>query len=104
MRKVIAILLTCYILLLVVAPCVDKDICVGGNDHPSLIPSGLPFHQDQLDCCTPFCSCSCCGIPIEVMKAFIISRDYSVLTTLTFLYNPRLHSHCDFSIWEPPKA
>ncbi|TRZ73875.1 MAG: hypothetical protein D4R97_04635 [Bacteroidetes bacterium] len=104
MKKVLTVLMAFYVLVLVFAPCVDHDLTVDPNPRPVINTATLPIHQDQHDCCTPFCTCSCCSAPFELLKAFIISQDFFQNGTLTFFFNSRFQTRYDFTIWEPPKA
>ncbi len=104
MKKVFNLLMAFYVLVMVFAPCVDEDLSGDTNPRPVISSAALPIHQDQHDCCSPFCTCSCCSAPFEVLKTFIISQDFSQHATLTFFFNSRFQTRCDFTIWEPPKA
>ena len=104
MKKVLTVLMAFYVLVLIFAPCVDHDLSVDPNPRPLICSATLPIHQDQHDCCTPFCTCSCCSAPFEVLKTFFISQDFSLSETLTFFFNSRFQTRYDFTIWEPPKA
>jgi hypothetical protein len=104
MKRIFTVLMAFYVLVLVFAPCVDGDFSIDPNPRPVISSAAVPIHQDQHDCCSPFCSCSCCGVSFEVLKSFFISRDFSLYGSLTFFFDSRFQSRSDFTIWEPPKA
>ncbi|MCX6248712.1 MAG: hypothetical protein NTW10_13390 [Bacteroidetes bacterium] len=104
MKRVFPLLMAFYVMVLVFAPCVDDDFSFCSNSPTEISSSTTPSHQDQHDCCSPFCTCSCCSIPFEMMKPFIISQNFTQHQTLPFFFDPNFLSRNDFSIWEPPKA
>lgn len=62
--------------------------------------------QDLDDTCTPFCSCSCCGVTITTVQFY--SHDLAVPIQF-FSIKYQFPSDFDFlsqgtaSVWQPPK-
>jgi hypothetical protein len=104
LKRVFTVLLAFYVMVLVFAPCVDEDFSVSGKSEAVVSTESMPVHQDQHDCCSPFCTCSCCSVPFEMMKAFVITNDFPQYGSLTFFFKYQFQTRIDFTIWEPPKA
>lgn len=104
MKRIITLLLAFYVLVLVFAPCVDDDFSFEPSSKPVIAGATIPVHQDQHDCCSPFCTCSCCSAPCEVLNTSFIPRIPFSHGTLAFFFYFQYRTRYDFSIWEPPKA
>jgi hypothetical protein len=104
LKKVFSILMALCIMVLVFAPCVDQELYSCSRSGSVISSETIPVHQDQHDSCSPFCTCSCCSAPFELMKAFVISTDFPHYESLTFFFTYPFQSRTDFTIWEPPKA
>ncbi|MCX6243197.1 MAG: hypothetical protein NTU98_00700 [Bacteroidetes bacterium] len=104
MRKILSLIMAFYVLTLVVMPCVDDDHCTDLNSRAEITTGNLPIHQDQQDCCSPLCTCNCCGIPFQLMEPYVMVQNYKLPQTITYFYSPSFPSGFTYSIWEPPKA
>ncbi len=104
MKKVFHILIAFYLQVLIFAPCADVDISVYASTSPLVSSATIPIHQSHHDCCSPFCTCSCCSAPFEVLITCFVSQDHFLNGTLTFFSDSRFRTRYDFTIWEPPKA
>jgi len=102
--RIISFSMAFYVLMLVFAPCVDQDIAVAGNSQTSVSKGMQPIHEDQHDCCSPFCTCSCCSVPATLMKAFLVSQDYTRPETIVFFIGSDAVSDFFSEVWQPPKA
>jgi len=100
--KIIAFILSVYIILLIAMPCVDVP-----NDHNSLKLelSNLKTdnHHSDSNLCTPFCTCDCCITPV-------IQQDSSIrLDCLDYTYRKYSEFSVSYTfslfayIWQPPK-
>lgn|SRR5690606_20831816 len=106
--KSIAVILVVILLGLFVLPCSD------GNDRCGLLadadssPVEHNHDQDTADMCSPFCSCSCCGIALN-------SFHFSTLTFYTPILpipvakkivfrNVTFTTYYLGSIWQPPQS
>lgn len=100
----------CYILAVVISglalyPCNDANICVDEQKYThSIVEASDHEHSpSEMDLCTPFCTCNCCCVQLQVPGT--ISYDLrhenslSSFNSYTSLFIDRLTS----SIWQPPK-
>ena len=104
MRGALSILMGCYILLLTLIPCVDEisPSFFSGQVHYS-VTSKLA-HEGDHDCCSPFCSCNCCNVPVEVGFHIIYLKVNLPLSILIAGHIFNYTFPVPTSIWEPPKA
>lgn len=101
--KVLAFILSFYVLVLAAMPCVDvpKD----NNLHNFELTNSLSdHHEHENDLCSPFCTCDCCVSPIinnlTVYFTFICSP---LAQKLTKEYDNSFVSSPITTIWHPPK-
>ena len=104
MKKVLSYFLIIYLLILTLMPCMDKEVHSGAGIHEMINLGHQGSQDDHQDCCSPLCTCSCCNLPFETTKTFIIEQTYSLPRPIVCAYNPQIESYYHFSIWEPPKA
>ena len=89
-------------------PCSDELLT---DKHIEHIQVELQTHnhsnekeESHVDLCSPFCSCSCCGISVlnPVENEFIVAnltiKDRSKKIQKNFFQDEKLHN-----IWDPPK-
>ncbi|HVD97251.1 MAG TPA: DUF6660 family protein [Cytophagaceae bacterium] len=99
--RLFAFVLSLFILVLSTVPCSD--------DHEQAQPStGLSDnHSDhEQDSCTPFCSCSCCGIGGIVLSTPVFSVTLHTVQTSSpssSHYSFDFISSYFYSFWQPPK-
>jgi hypothetical protein len=103
MKKILSYFLIVYLLALTLMPCLDKEVHSGAGMH-EMVNQGQAGNDSHQDCCSPLCSCSCCSLPFETTKIFIVTKSFSPPESLIFFFNPQIESNYIFSIWEPPKA
>ncbi|MCK9203811.1 MAG: hypothetical protein M0P58_05155 [Bacteroidales bacterium] len=104
MNRILAILLALYILVLTFIPCVDETLHCCEITHLALTTTTNDTHSDQHDTCSPFCTCSCCSLAMEItlpMVMIFVNSDPLRLEVWDII---PLHSSLISSIWEPPKA
>lgn len=101
--KVIALLISIYILYLVSLPCMDGAACVD-NQH-----SEQTTHHDQgdehnhADGCSPFCICACCSVTV-IITTFHFESDHSYIPVEVNIPQKQGFSSTDFQfIWQPPQ-
>jgi len=100
--KFLAFLLSFYILVLNVIPCVDvpKD---NTRQTISLSKSSNENHQQDIDHCSPFCTCDCCATPF-VFNEYIIHFDcFLNFQKIQSEFSYSYHSSTYADIWQPPK-
>ena len=100
--KHLTYILSLYILVLTVIPCIDVHQ-VGTLQKIEQAGTASNNHSAEKDHCSPFCTCQCCASPI-VFNAFAV--DFK-----RFEYSQKYHSEYasdsisspSASIWQPPK-
>jgi hypothetical protein len=103
-RRFYALILAMYVLALTFDPCVDADRSCTGlqvSEQESGNPGTGAEHKDL---CSPFCTCSCCNLSMEVAAALILPATPICMENPTCFFDPQLVSFFIHSIWEPPKA
>ena len=103
-NKVFTFLLAGYLLMLMLAPCVDKIQVCQDVQHvfPARPDSGT--HPDCNDSCSPFCACTCCSLAMEITSYGPVPEGSCLAGILVFSFSPRHISLFSANIWEPPKA
>jgi len=100
--KFFALILSAYIMVLTAIPCMDKP------EDLSLITTKISAktsssYQQDIDHCSPFCTCNCCSSPKiqqEIAIEFICSR----IIHLRFAENsPASVSAPACAVWQPPR-
>ncbi|GAT63988.1 DUF6660 family protein [Paludibacter jiangxiensis] len=102
MMKLLAYILSFYVILLTLMPCVDLP--QDNRLHRQEITAQTSTtHHDYQDICSPFCTCNCCSGPvvctsvkIEINGAIAEPRRFS-----SYLPASEFNLYC--SIWQPPK-
>ncbi len=100
--KHLAYILSLYILVLLAIPC--ADVPTDNSLSKVELSSNATHHpQNDLDHCSPFCTCSCCACPV-VFQCFISHFDWvsfppEHVSTYSSVY---IFSFCT-SFWQPPK-
>ncbi|MEI7664004.1 MAG: DUF6660 family protein [Bacteroidota bacterium] len=102
--KIFTLLLAWYVLSLSMAPCVDTSLDFRVPQH---VCAGHPSNDagaDHHDSCSPFCTCSCCNLAMEVEPSCMVTIASCQPQKRTFSFTPRFISCFTYVIWEPPKA
>ena len=102
--KILALILSCYLLILGIVPCADKvDHHLQKEKIENIISSA--HHTDVQhgrDVCSPFCTCSCCQVNVDVSADFsfisLITPSEKLLNVLQSIVIERPNS-----VWQPPK-
>lgn len=97
-----SVVFACYMFFMVFIPCADA--CgIDSHEQSITMESANDHHQEHLDLCSPFCSCSCCAtqITISPLLNFEITMQ-SEIRTFVIIDNTVPHT-LYFSIWQPPK-
>jgi len=102
--RAICLLLAGYVLLLAIMPCMDDVTNHGKVTRLPGISLSMPGHAVHPDCCSPFCSCSCCNIAMEVTPGCVVCGLVILPQKFIFPVNRHLLSDYSFVAWEPPKA
>jgi|WetSurMetagenome_2_1015567.scaffolds.fasta_scaffold254295_2 hypothetical protein len=103
MKRFLSWFLAVYVIVLTLAPCVDEEVtCREVQQIHATSPSEA--QGGNQDTCSPFCTCSCCNISMEVAAPFVFHMIAPAPGELTHFFAPRTESFFTPSIWEPPKA
>ncbi|MEI6061465.1 MAG: DUF6660 family protein [Bacteroidota bacterium] len=101
--KLPAFILSLYILIFTVIPCVDvmQDNAPGRTEVSHQKQDNN--HKSDADHCSPFCTCNCCSTSVIV-------QEYQLrLSYFPFTQKQYINTSCDQSsdthapIWQPPK-
>jgi hypothetical protein len=103
MKGIFAFFLAVYVLSLTLEPCVDKEIHLTGSHVACAAESDHGAAADHKNLCSPFCTCSCCNIFMEVAAALILPATPVLHNTFCYFYDPQLTSIFLPAIWDPPK-
>ena len=104
LTRVFTFLLAWYVLFLTMTPCVDKELNCSKSQHLYAGQAATDRHTDHHDACSPFCTCSCCNLAMEVTAPYMIAIESFLPQKLIFSFDPRLISFFSYTIWEPPKS
>lgn len=107
--RIHVLLLALYILLLSCLPCGDMKDCSEVRDsvasHASAPAAANHTHHDNdVEQCSPFCSCICCGQISNWRSSTIIMQPVMRVTPPKILLAALfLQSEYTSAIWQPPK-
>jgi hypothetical protein len=85
-------------------PCVDSDRDCTGSGTAISEQGTADADAGHADLCSPFCTCNCCSVSMEVASILILpvtSVHYSILPCF---FEPQPVSVFYPPVWEPPKA
>ena len=90
------------ILAAYVVPCSDATVMEDNTSYES-VEKTAGHHQNEVDGCSPFCSCTCCSFPTVAQSLFHITF-YSPFSPLVFNeYSQGDFIEISLPIWQPPK-
>lgn len=100
--KLFAFILSFYILVLTAIPCIDKP-----EDNTlqktEIAPKTTDNQHQDIDHCSPFCTCNCCSSPKIQQNIAIEFNNYQFLLECFSEYSSILVSYHFASIWQPPQ-
>lgn len=102
--KPFALAFSIYILVLAALPCADgpEDHCM---QQVNQCQTDNTNHPDDIDHCSPFCTCNCCVSPIVVAQTFIVYFDCScLLQEFRDSYPTNNIATVNIPFWQPPKT
>ncbi|MFC6269488.1 DUF6660 family protein [Frigoriflavimonas asaccharolytica] len=95
-----------YLFALAVVPCADAMTIHEQFSQNSEFSQTDQHSENHQDLCTPFCTCSCCGISLDIKFASVFlkfpeakSEFYKIIANR----QTSLFSNYNGSIWQPPK-
>ena len=100
--KVSVCILSLYLLVLIVIPCVDlpKDNELG---HTEFFQNTSESSPDDIDLCSPFCTCNCCVSPVVSQAYFTLVYQFMLLQEYNYDIITADISSPFVNIWQPPK-
>lgn len=103
-----SIILMVYVMVLTFIPCSDRMTESHTHLHSGTEQSSHQEHHDcSKDSCTPFCTCSCCGISLTVANFHVFNLEKPIESyaniDLTEKEYP-LVSNDQENIWQPPQV
>ena len=100
--KLFACILSLYILALTAMPCVDvhQDCLL---HKAELSQSTNDSHKDDVDRCSPFCTCDCCTSPVLQKDNVIHFNCTPIPQKCEIGYSSSYISSLFTTIWHPPK-
>lgn len=102
--KIIALLLSFYILSLNVLPCTDSaDVSVTSQTEVSL-NSDLHHGDFDQDLCAPFCTCHCCHVHSLESPLADASPFYREISSELFLHFDSLSEEAISILLDPPRV
>jgi len=101
--RLVTFLLAAYVLVLTLAPCVDNSTASCSKQQVIAGQAATDGHTDHHDACSPFCTCSCCNVAMEVAFPYFITVENLRAQKLIFTFTPHFISCFSHTIWEPPK-
>jgi hypothetical protein len=100
--KILAYILSLYILVLTAIPCIDIPYN-NSLQKIELTTKTTDNHQNDIDDCSPFCTCQCCATPVVFQISIIDFKSFSFSKKIYSEYTSNYISSLNASIWQPPK-
>jgi len=101
--KYFAFILSFYIVVLTAIPCIDKpeDNTIQKNE---ISPKPTDSQQQDIDHCSPFCTCSCCSSPKIQQDTEIVFNSFPILLEcFSESASNKFVSSLIAAIWQPPQ-
>jgi len=105
--KVFCILLSLLVFVLAAFPCNDSTTCAEDQKYGAIASNNFDSHShsdNEVDQCTPFCTCSCCSAPVQITSFFSLHRIQLPLMESTSIYKSIFIQGSLHSIWQPPRT
>ena len=102
--RLLFFILTGLMLWMSCLPCADSRSCDETSSVTNAVNANTQQHHHDSESCTPFCSCSCCSLPILFTSFTKENINKPVSPSLKFpLFNISLIAEAHYSIWQPPQ-
>ena len=101
--RLLAVILSLYLVLLGIMPCGDAT---EEHNHKEKIEAGAHSDHDSADedLCSPFCSCSCCGVTLAFFSLEIqLPFKQAGLSEIKYPQSESQILQTSTSFWQPPK-
>jgi hypothetical protein len=100
--KFLTYILSVYLLLLSVFPCADENSCTDKDETAASVSFSNNEHEEE-ESCTPFCSCSCCGLQFSKTCNCIKLKSPEPTAVHYAEEIQQQLSEIYFPIWQPPQ-
>ncbi|WP_410495154.1 DUF6660 family protein [Chryseobacterium sp. SNU WT5] len=103
--KIVALVLSLFFAILITVSCNDGISPFSNVSSTSIKKSEVFSHPSDLDACSVFCPCACCGIVMVFEKINLQIKDSTEINHNSKIVDFQLFtiSKIPFGIWQPPK-
>ncbi len=84
-------------------PCTDSEDCHEISETKILAFDDHNHGSHETEACTPFCSCACCAVPVQVQQVFYTVTPLKHFQSFDFQYSDDFRSYTAHAIWQPPR-
>jgi hypothetical protein len=106
LMKCFTLLFSLYLFALAILPCSDNNDCKYLSTTQAMFSAfDHSNHHEDIEHCTPFCICSCCGQTccLPLLSIDFSSNIYFKLSQKIAVRQSSFLSELKDSIWQPPK-
>ena len=100
--KLLSIILSFYVIVLTLTPCVD-DYLSSNIAKSEISQQQNESNSSDIDLCSPFCTCNCCGASITIVLKTFFTPDKPISAILNFFHADKKLTDKAHSFWQPPK-
>jgi len=101
--KIIAIILSFYVLALTALPCIEVNKDLASHQIEISSQTQDTHNHGDTDRCSPFCTCNCCATSVIFQEYLVQLNSYSFYEKQYFPVSSNFFSDPLASIWQPPK-
>ena len=102
--KILAFILSVYILALNFAPCEDSNNLDTINKSDISISNDIEHNHNDLDLCSPFCHCQCCQVHVTDFEMIDFQITSSEISSVVYFHIDKLGKNIPKSILQPPRV
>jgi len=102
--KLITSILIVIVFAANLAPCFDVNVKLKGDEITQIASSDDTQHQTSQDSCSPFCTCSCCVMSVDLISFGYTLNNPSINTQNLPVFDQLLIENSGISFWQPPKV
>ncbi len=102
--RLIATILSVYVLLLAFVPCADEFSIETSQEQALLQDDYHPDEEGHSDFCTPFCHCHCCHSHVTFMDTNWHAQVITPFSEKRSAHLERKEYLFPFSIFQPPRV
>lgn len=103
--KITGLIMACWLLFLSFVPCGDRQDCSVAADAVVTAGTDHQQHDQDIEHCTPFCSCACCASSTVSPSPVFFTLNKKGFGKMPYAdYHTGMFSNISCSIWQPPRA